>query len=104
MTRVQIIGAGLSSRASEIAALLAEHPGVEVVCLNEAPARLPSLSEFPTYTPQRGKVKPRRDYPGMTDEQRAWNAAIDRRNDEKKSRRAAAKPTEPTLPTQGDAK
>lgn len=88
MTRIGIIGAG-ASRASEIAALLAEHPGIEVVCLNEAPVRLPSLSEFPVNKPQRGKVNTRKDYPGLTDEQRAWNQAIDKRKAEKAARRTS---------------
>lgn len=100
MTRVNVIGAGTLARSAAIAALLAEHPGVELVFADEA-ARLPhiSLSEFPVNKPHRGKVNTRRDYPGMTAEQRAWNESIDKRNDEKRARRAAAKPTEPTAKT-----
>lgn len=89
MTRIGIIGASTEGRASAIASILAEHPGLELVCLNEVPQRLPSLSEFPVNKPQCGKVNTRADYPGLTDEQRAWNQAVDKRKAEKAARRAS---------------
>lgn len=98
MTRIGIIGAG-ASRASEIAALLLlDHPDLEVVCLNEAPLRLPSLSEFPVNKPHRGKVNTRTDYPGLSDEQRAWNQAVDKRKAEKAARRALPTPSQEGQP------
>lgn len=90
MTRIAVLGAGRLSTAAAVAAILAEHPGVEVVAVDEA-ARLPnvSLSEFPVNKPHRGNVNTRTDYPGMTDEQRAWNQAIDKRKAEKAARRTS---------------
>lgn len=89
MTRVHVIGAGTLARSAAIAAILAEHPGLALAVVNDAPLRLPSLSEFPVNKPHRGKVNTRTDYPGMTDEQRAWNQAIDKRKAEKAARRSS---------------
>jgi hypothetical protein len=89
VTRIAVLGAGRLSAAAAIASILAQHPEVAAVDVSALEMRAAPLEGGAKIKPVRGKVNTRHDYPGMTDEQRAWNQAVDKRKAEKAARRAA---------------